>query len=129
MIFYTDVESRTLRTAVFGAMVLVSHADPGPVDQERFAGLKAMSNLSRELRDVIGAARVQLPEGSAAELEVAVLDALRLSMKILTTKALEDADAFPSAVVAICREVAAADGRVADVEDAAIDKVRAALSL
>ncbi|HEX6339873.1 hypothetical protein [Umezawaea sp.] len=128
MIFYTDVESRTLRRAVYGAMVLVSHADPGPVVEERFAGLKAMVNLSRELREVLGASRVRLPEGTDADLETAVLDALTASMKILTAKAPAEAEAFPAAMIAICEEVATADGQVAPAEDEMIAKVRAALT-
>jgi DNA-binding transcriptional MocR family regulator len=128
MIFYTDEESRTLRTAVYGAMVLVSDAQPGSVVQERFAGIKAMVNLSRELRDVLGSARVSLPAGTPDEVENAVLEALRRSMKILSAKAPEDADGFPAAVLAICREVAAADGDVADAEDVVVTKVQAALA-
>src|SRR4051812_7502432 len=128
MIFYTDAESRTLRRAVYGAMVLVSHADPGPVVEERFAGLKAMVNLSRELRDVISGSRVRLPEGTDADLENAVLEALRTSMRILAAKSPEEADAFPAAMIAICQEVATADGQVVDTEDEMIGKVRAALT-
>jgi tellurite resistance protein len=128
MIFYTDAESRTLRRAVYGAMVLVSHADPGPVVEERFAGLKAMVNLPAELREVLNASRVRLPEGTEADLEQAVLDALRASMKILSAKAPQEAAVFPDAMVSICQEVAAADGKVADAEDEMITKVRAALA-
>lgn len=128
MIFFTDEESRTLRTAVYGTMVLVSHADPGPVVEERFAGIKAMVNLPPELRDVLSAARVRLPEGSDSDLETRVLEALRRSMKILTVKAPEEAAAFPAALLAICHEVASADGQVADAEDAVVAKVRAALT-
>jgi len=128
MIFYTDAESRTLRRAVYGAMVLVSHADPGPVVEERFAGLKAMVNLPPELREVLNASRVRLPEGTDADLENAVLEALRSSMKILGEKAPEEAAVFPDAMISICREVAAADGQVADAEDEMITKVRAALA-
>jgi tellurite resistance protein len=127
MIFYTDAESRTLRRAVYGAMVLVSHADPGPVVEERFAGLKAMVNLPRELREVLNASRVRLPEGTDADLENAVLEALRASMKILAAKAPEEAAVFPDAMISICQEVASADGQVADAEDEMITKVRAAL--
>lgn len=125
MIFYTDVESRVLRTAVYGAMLLVSHADPGPVAEERFAGLRAMAHLSPELRSVLGGARVQLPE---ADLEEVVLDALRRSLVILSVKAPGEALGFPAAVAAICREVALADGRVAEAEDAMVAKVLAQLN-
>jgi tellurite resistance protein len=128
MIFYSDAESRTLRRAVYGAMVLVSHADPGPVVEERFAGLKAMVNLSAELREVLTSSRVRLPEGTDADLENAVLEALRASVRILAAKAPEEAAAFPDAVLAICQEVATADGQVADAEDEMITKVRAALA-
>src|SRR3954470_11948566 len=123
MIFYTDAESRTLRRAVYGAMVLVSHADPGPVVEGRFAGLKAMVNLPGELREVLNASRVRLPEGTDADLENAVLEPLRSSMRILAEKAPEEAAVFPAAMLSICQEVAAADGGVADAEDRMIAKV------
>jgi tellurite resistance protein len=128
MIFYSDEECRTLRTAVYGAMVLVSHADPGPVVEERFAGIKAMVNLSRDLRQVLGSARVKLPEGTDAQLEERVLEALRRSMKILIAKSPEEAESFPAAVLAICREVAEADGHRAETEDEIVAKVEAALA-
>lgn len=127
MIFYTDTESRTLRTAVFGVMVLVSQADPGPVIQERHAGLRALTRLSPELRGALHASRVDLPSGSGAEFEEQVLEALRMSVKILAAKAPDEAASFPDAVEAICHEVALADGQVAEVEAAVIAKVRAAL--
>ncbi|MEU4805452.1 hypothetical protein [Actinosynnema sp. NPDC023587] len=128
MIFYTDAESRTLRKAVFGVMVLVSHADPGPVIEERHAGLRALANLSPELRGVLHASRPDLSAVSEAELEEQVLEALRSSLKILTTRSPAEAATFPDAVEAICHEVAAADGVVAEVETAVIAKVRAALN-
>ncbi|CCH31778.1 hypothetical protein ABZ816_25585 [Actinosynnema sp. NPDC047251] len=128
MIFYTDAESRTLRKAVFGVMVLVSHADPGPVLEERYAGLRALTHLSPELRGVLHASRPDLPPVPDAELEEQVVQALVASLKILTAKAPADAATFPAAVEAICHEVAAADGQVAEVEAAVTAKVRAALN-
>ena len=124
MIFYTDEEAATLRTAVYGAMVLVSDAEPGPVVEERYAGLRALKHLSQDLRQVIGAKRVHLP--AAGELEPVVLDALRRSVKVLSTKAPEEA--FTEAVLEICREVAEADGHVADTESAVFAKIEAALT-
>lgn len=128
MIFYTDAESRALRMAVFGAMVLVSHVDPGPVIQERHAGLRALKNLSPELRGTLYASRVDLSAVPEAELEDQVLEALRTSMRILVAKSPTDAASFPDAMEAICHEVAEADGQVAAVETAVIAKVRAALT-
>lgn len=129
MIFYNAEESRTLRTAVYGAMLLVSHADPGPVLEERFAGLRALSNLSDDLRLVMGASRPSVPSGTDEEIEPIILEALRSSMKILAAKSPEDAADFPRAVLAICREVAEADGVVVDAEDAMVAKIEGALVL
>jgi tellurite resistance protein len=129
MIFYTDEESRTLRTAVYGAMLLVSHADPGPVLEERFAGLRALANLSPDLRGVLGAARPSVPAGTDEEIEPVVLEALRSSMKTLSARSPEDAADFPRAVLAICREVAEADGVVVDSEDAMVARIEGALGL
>ncbi|MGM1059245.1 hypothetical protein [Saccharothrix sp. Mg75] len=127
MIHYTDAESRALREAVFGVMILVSHADPGPVIEERYAGLRALKNLSPELRTVLHASRVDLSTIAEAELEGRVLAALRTSAEVLAAKSPADAASFPRAVEAICHEVAEADGQVAEVETAVIEKVRAAL--
>lgn len=125
---FTDDEGSTIRTAVFGAMVLVSTADPGAVDQESHAGIKAMAELPPELREVLAAAAPELPRGSADDVEVGVLAALRETMDILSAKAPAEAGGFPDAVVAICREVATADGRVAETEQAMVDKVWTALT-
>jgi tellurite resistance protein len=125
---YTEDEGRTFRTAVFGAMVLVSTADPGSLDQESHAGARAMAHLSPALREVLKAGRPQLPAGSVSDVENGVLDALRRSVEILAAKAPDEADAFPAAVLAICREVAEADGQVAAAESAVVAKVEAALT-
>jgi tellurite resistance protein len=129
MTVFTDEEGRTLRTAVFGAMVLVSTAEPGALDQESHAGIRAMAHLSPELREVLAADRPELPEGSAADVENGVLTALRRSTDILAAKAPAEARAFPAAVVAVCREVASADGRVGEAERAVVGRVRAALGV
>ncbi|MEU4446022.1 hypothetical protein AB0K14_31740 [Actinosynnema sp. NPDC050801] len=129
MTVYTDEESRTLRTAVFGAMVLVSTAEPGALDEESHAGIRALATFSPRLRQVLGAARPELPEGSTADVEAGVLDALRRSVDILAVKAPEEAETFPAAVLAICTEVASADGRVGEAESAVVGKVRAALTV
>jgi len=125
---YTEEEGRTFRTAVFGAMVLVSTADPGSLDQESQAGGRAMAHLSPELREVLKAGRPELPAGSVSDVENGVLSALSRSVEILAARAPAEAAAFPAAVVAICREVAGADGQVAAAEGAMVAKVQAALA-
>ncbi|MFI9011691.1 hypothetical protein ACIGNX_31090 [Actinosynnema sp. NPDC053489] len=125
---YTEEEGRTLRTAVFGAMVLVSTAEPGALDEESYAGIRAMASFSPRLREVLGADRPELPEGSTEDVETGVLEALRRSVGILETRTPEEAAAFPAVVLAVCEEVAAADGRVGEAEDAVVEKVRMALA-
>lgn len=128
MTVYTDEESRTLRTAVFGAMVLVSTAEPGALDEESHAGIRALASFSPPLRRLLGAARPELPAGSTADVEHGVLEALRHSVAILAAKAPGDANAFPSTVLAVCEEVASADGRVGQAEHAVVAKIRTALT-
>lgn len=124
---YTDEEGRTLRTAVYGAMVLVSVAEDGALDQESRAGIRAMATLPPDVRHVVGSDAPELPAGSVADVEHGVLTALRDSMALLAGRSAAGADAFAAAVVAMCEEVASADGRVGDAEDAMVTKVRAAL--
>ncbi|CAL9421924.1 hypothetical protein SUDANB95_01863 [Actinosynnema sp. ALI-1.44] len=125
---YTDTEARTLRTAVFGAMVLVSTAEPGALDQESHAGIRALATFSPALREVLSADHPVLPEGTVADVEAGVLTALRRSTEILSAKSPADARTFPEAVLSICREVATADGFVGEGEHAVIRRVREALT-
>lgn len=66
---YNDQERQTLRTAAFGAIFLVSSADPGFFDmvKESFAGSKAFANSSPELRDLLKSGGIPpVPKGSPA---------------------------------------------------------------
>ncbi|MDQ2583689.1 hypothetical protein [Saccharothrix yanglingensis] len=127
MIEYTDGESRTLRTAVYGAMVLVSVAEEGSLDQESHAGIRAMAALPPSVRAAVDSGAPELPAGSVADVEHGVLTALRDSMALLTARSAAEADAFAEAVVAMCGRVATADGHVGRDEHAAVTRVRHAL--
>ncbi|RKT54838.1 hypothetical protein [Saccharothrix australiensis] len=124
---YTDEESRTLRTAVYGAMVLVSVAEEGALDQESHAGVEAMATLPPAVREVVDAGAPELPAGSLADVEEGVLAALRASVALLARRSAADAEGFADAVLAMCGKVASADGRVGADEDAVIGRVRVAL--
>ncbi|NUU25954.1 MAG: hypothetical protein HOV68_31305, partial [Streptomycetaceae bacterium] len=87
-----------------------------------------MSAVWAAVRQALGAAPPELPAGSAADVEDGVLAALRRSVEIVAAKAPQEARSFPAAVLAVCEEVAAADGRVGAAEDTVVDKVRAALA-
>ncbi|MGM1063717.1 hypothetical protein [Saccharothrix sp. Mg75] len=127
MIAYTDQESRTLRTAVYGAMVLVSVAEEGSLDRESHAGIRAMAALPPAVREAVDAGAPELPAGGMADVEHGVLAALRASVTFLADRSAAEADAFAEAVVAMCAEVARADGHVGRDEHAAVTRVRAAL--
>ncbi|MFD9702866.1 hypothetical protein [Lentzea sp. NPDC059081] len=127
MTAYTEAEGQTLRTAVFGAMVLVSTADPGAVDEESHAGIRAMTLLSDDLRAVVDAAPPTLPRGSASDVEEGVLAALRSSVDIITAREPRDVPIFRAAVAEMCRSVAGADGEVAVAEKTMVTKVVEAL--
>ncbi|MEV0678803.1 hypothetical protein AB0I60_20025 [Actinosynnema sp. NPDC050436] len=124
---YTDEESRTLRTAVYGAMVLVSVAEEGALDQESHAGIKAMAALPPAVRDAVDAGAPELPAGSLEDVERGVLAALRESVALVAAHAPDEADAFASAVVGMCERVASADGEVGRAESAVVGRIRAAL--
>ena len=128
MTAYTEAEGQTLRTAVFGAMVLVSTADPGAVDAESHAGIRAMSLLSDDLRAVIAAAPPSLPKGSTSDVEAGVLAALRSAVEIINAHEPRDVPIFRAAVTEMCRSVAGADGEVAVAEKEMVTRVVEALS-
>ncbi len=128
MTAYTDAEGQTLRTAVFGAMVLVSTADPGSVEEESRAGIRAMTLLSDDLRAVLAAAPPSLPAGSPSDVEAGVLGALGSAIEIITAHEPRDVPIFRAAVTEMCRSVAGADGDVAHAEKAMVDRVVAALA-
>ncbi|CCH31341.1 hypothetical protein ABZ816_03590 [Actinosynnema sp. NPDC047251] len=124
---YTDQESRTLRTAVYGAMVLVSVAEEGALDEESHAGIRAMAALPPRVRDAVDSGAPELPQGSIEDVEAGVLAALRGSMAFLAAQSPDEADAFALAVVTMCERVASADGDVGRAESAVVGRVRAAL--
>jgi hypothetical protein len=129
---YTDEERKTIRTAAFGAMTLVSAADPGLLAtfKESLAGAKALAMSSPELQNLFKSGGLpEVPKGSPAEVEAAVLGALQQSTQILQAKAPQELAGFRSAIAAACDQVANASGGVTDTEAAAIDKVKSAAGI
>jgi hypothetical protein len=127
---FTDQERDTLRTGAFGAMFLVSHADPGflATIKESFAGSKALAGSSPELVALFkGGGMPQMPKGSVADIESGVLSALQQATSILQEKAPDQLANYRTVVMQACEQVAEASGGVKDTETAAIDKVRTAI--
>jgi hypothetical protein len=128
---YTEQEKQTMRTGVFGAVALVSNAEPGMLDmlKEGIAGAKALKETSPELRDVLKGGIPQFPK-SPAQLESLVLDDLAQSTRILQEKNPAELDGFRDLVVSACDKAAAAGGGgVQGSEAAEINKVRQALGM
>ena len=128
MTAYTEAEGQTLRTAVFGAMVLVSTADPGSVDEESHAGIRAMTLLPDDLRAVIAAAPPTLPKGSASDVESGVLAALKDAVEIIEAHDPREVPIFRGAVTEMVRSVAGADGEVAPAEKEMVARIVEALA-
>jgi hypothetical protein len=130
MATYTDQERQTLRTAAFGAVYMVSSAEPGFLDmvKESFAGSKAFAK-STELRDILRSGGMpKMPSGSREEIEQGVLSALSESKQILESKGPDELAGFRTAVTEAVDEVAAAAGGGASQnETEAIDKIKSAI--
>jgi hypothetical protein len=128
---FTDQERDTLRTGAFGAIFLVSNADPGffATIKESFAGSKVLATASPDLRDLFKSGGVpQMPKGGdAADIEAGVLTALQQATGILQAKAPDQLDNYRTVIMQACEQVAGASEGVKDTETAAIDKVRTAL--
>jgi hypothetical protein len=132
MATYTDQERETLRTAAFGAVYMVSSAEPGFFDmvKESFAGSKAFAK-SPALRDVLRSGGLpQMPQGSPEQVEQNVLSALSESLEILASKGPDEVRGFQTAVSSAVDEVAkAAGGGPSSKETEAIGKVKAAVGV
>lgn len=130
MATYTDQERQTLRTAAFGAVYMVSSAEPGFLDmvKESFAGSKAFAK-SPELRDILRSGGMPtMPTGSREEVEQGVLSALSESQQILQSKGADELNGFRTAVTEAVDEVAsAAGGGASQSESEAIGKIKAAI--
>ena len=126
---YSDQERQTLRTAAFGAVYMVSSAEPGFFDmvQESFAGSKAFSK-SPQLRDILRSGGMpQMPTGTPDEIEQGVLSALTESQQILGSKGSQELDGFRAALSDAVDQVANAAGGTSAREADVVDKVKTAI--
>lgn len=133
MATYTDQERQTIRTGAFGAMYLVSNAEPGFVDmmKETFAGSKAFMKASPELKQVLKSGGMPpIPKGSPAQIENDILNALAESTAILQSKGDAELGGFREVVSnAVDSVAAAAGGGASEKEVKAIEKVKAAIGV
>ncbi|WP_117212910.1 hypothetical protein [Allorhizocola rhizosphaerae] len=129
---YTEQEIDTIRQAAFGAMTLVSAADPGffAMFKESMAGAKALASASGELQTVFKSGGLPpMPKGGKDEMKATVLGALQQSTQIIQTKAPQDLEPFKQVIAAACDQVASASDGVKPEEQQAINEVKSAIGL
>jgi hypothetical protein len=129
---YTDEERDTIRTAAFGAIMLVSKADPGFLAgfKETMVGSKTLAGASPELRELLKSGGFPTPpKGTPEEVDKAVLSALEKSVTILQEKGAAEADGFKALIVEACNKVAEASKGVDPAETEAIGRVKGALGV
>ncbi|MEV5818823.1 hypothetical protein AB0L22_06570 [Micromonospora haikouensis] len=127
----TDEERLTLKTGAFGAVFLVSNADPGmfAMLRESFAASGAMAGASGPVKEALTTGPLpRLPRDSALEVEAVVLPALGRAVEILRAKSPGDVAAYRSLVLAAADEVARAHRGVTPAEAEVIDRIRGALA-
>lgn len=122
---YTDQERDTIRTAAFGAMTLVSAADPGffATFKESMAGAKALAAAPQPLQGLLKSGGMP----TAAKDKASVIAALGQAKQILSAKSPEDLTAFQNVITTACNQVAGAHKGVNEAETAAINEVKAAI--
>jgi hypothetical protein len=127
---FTDDEKKQLRTAAFGAVFLVSQADPGMFDtiKESFAASKSFAQAGGDLQDVFrGMSMPSVPKGSKDQVEQSILGDLSASVATLQTKSPQELDAYRRVVLDACNSAAGAAKGVSPGETAALSKVTSAL--
>jgi hypothetical protein len=126
----TAEEKMTLKTAAYGAVSLVSNADPGVFSlvKESFAASNPFADATGLVKDALTTGRLpRLPNESLTELEAFVLPMLRRSVAILETKAPQELDNYRSTVVSAIDRAGRASRGVNAAEVAMTAKVRDAL--
>ncbi|MGC5021161.1 hypothetical protein [Micromonospora sp. DT47] len=127
----TDDERLTLKTGAFGAVFLVSNADPGmfAMIRESIAASDAMADASGLVKEALTTGPLpRLPRESALEVESVVLPALGRAVDILREKSPGDLAVYRDVVLAAAERVARASRGVVPAEAAVIERIRGALA-
>lgn len=127
---YTDSEKQQLRSAAFGAVFLVSRAEPGALDmiKESMAASKSFAQASGDLQGVFrGMSMPKIPKGSPADIEAGVLSQLSNSVATIGAKAPQDVDPYRRIVLDACNSAAGAAKGVSASESEMLAKVMQAL--
>lgn len=126
----SDAEHQLVRRSVFGAIALVSQADPGffATFKESMAGSRALQEAPEGVKELLSEGGLPSPRtGSPQEVRAEVLGDLHQVMQVLRAKAPDQADGFRQVVLAAADRVASASAGVSAEEQAVIDDIRRAL--
>ncbi|MEV1144189.1 hypothetical protein [Micromonospora sp. NPDC049799] len=126
----TAEERLTLKTGAFGAVFLVSNADPGMVAvfRESFAASGALADTSGVVKEALTTGPLPKMPRDPAQIESVVLPALARALEILREKSPADVATYRDVVLAAADRVARAHRGVAPEEAAMIDRIRAVLA-
>lgn len=127
----TDEEKAEVRNAAFGAVYLVSHADPGVIAmiKESFAASSALAKTPGSLGELLTHGGLPtVPKVAPDELAAQVLPELTRAVALLKEKEPDDVAAFRAAVIEACDKVAEASKGVSAAEAAVLEKIKAALA-
>jgi hypothetical protein len=126
----TAEERLTLKTGAFGAVFLVSNADPGMVAvfRESLAASGALAGTSGVVKEALTTGPLPKLPRDPAQIESAVLPVLARALEILREKSPADVATYRDVVLAAADRVARAHRGVAPEEAAMIDRIRAVLA-
>jgi hypothetical protein len=127
----SDEEKSTIRNAAFGAVYLVSNADPGVLAmiKESFAASAALAKTPGPVGELLTHGGLpSVPKVEPAELEAKVLPELTQALALLKEKEPDDVAAFRAAVTEACDRVAEASKGVSEAEAAVVERIKGILS-
>ncbi|BCJ66851.1 hypothetical protein [Polymorphospora rubra] len=125
-------EKMTLKTAAFGAVFLVTNADPGlrAMVKESYAASGVIAGTTGVVRDALTTGGLpQVSGDSLAELEAAVLPALEKSVALLADRAPHELANFRTAVIGTAERAAAAVAGISPAEAEMLARIRIALGV
>ena len=100
MAAYSDEERDTVRSAAFGAVALVSKADPGffAMFKESIAGSQAFTKASPELQELLKSGGMpNLPKGNSDEIDKSILSSVAKAVAILQATGPDEVEGFRAA--------------------------------
>lgn len=128
---FSEEEHDLIRRAAFGAMALVSNADPGFLSmfKESMAGSRALAAAPDGVKSLLKEGGFPSPPmgSSKEEIEGKIVTELGQAVQLLDARAPEQAQGFRDVVLSACDAVANASKGVAPEEQAVIDKVKQAM--